>query len=77
MKKDILTGILFLKKKDKRPQKKKLDCKFINTSKENYVDYEIGRIQTFISKFKNKKLRELEKENKELKEKIIKVGKKD
>ena len=77
MKKDILTGILFLKKKRQEALEKKLDCKFINTSKENYVDYEIGRIQTFISKFKNKKLRELEKENKELKEKIIKVGKKD
>ena len=26
----------------------------------NYADYEIGRMQTFISEFKNKKLRELE-----------------
>ena len=41
-----------------------LDCKFtgVNTSKENYdADYEIGRIQTFISEVKNKILRELEK----------------
>ena len=56
-----------------------LDCKFIriNISKENYdADYEIGRIQTFISKLRNKKSRELEKENEELKEKIIKDGEK-
>ena len=45
----------------------------INTSKENYdADYEIGGIQTFINKLKSKKLREIEKENEELQEKIIK-----
>ena len=35
----------------------KLNCEFnrINTSKENYdADYEASRIQTFISKFKDK-----------------------
>ena len=44
---------------------KKLDCKFIriNTSKKGYEDYEIGSIQTFISKFKNRQLRKLEKKN--------------
>ena len=37
--------------------RKKRDFKFIriNTSTENYdTDYEIGRIQTFISEFKNR-----------------------
>ena len=69
MKKDILTEILFLKKRQEALEKK-LDCNFIriNPSKENHdADYEIGRIQTFISQFKNKKLRELEEE---LKQKI-------
>ena len=37
----------------------------------------IGRIQTFISELKNKKLKELEKVNKELKEKISKNDKKN
>ena len=37
----------------------------------------IGRIQTFISELKNKKLRELEKVNKELQEKISKNDKKN
>ena len=44
---------LFLKKKDKKHQKKKLNSKFIriNTSQENYdSDYEAGRIQVFISR---------------------------
>ena len=69
MKKDILTEILFLRKRQEALEKK-LDCKFIwiNTSKENYdADYEIDGIQTFISELKNKKLRELEKKNEELK----------
>ena len=60
--------------------KKKLDRKFIriNISKENCgADYEIGRTQTIISELKNKKVRELKKENKELKEKIIKIGEKN
>ena len=75
MKKDILTEIFFFFFK-----KKKLDRKFIriNISKENCgADYEIGRTQTYISELKNKKVRLLEKENKELKEKIIKIGKKN
>ena len=48
-------------------------CKFIRTNlnKENYVFYEIGRIQTFISEFKNKKLKELKKK-KNFKNKIMK-----
>ena len=54
MKKVILTEILFLKKKDKKQQKKKLNCEFIrtDTSRENYdADYEASRIKIFISKF--------------------------
>ena len=49
----------------------KLACKSIriNASKRYDDDYEIGRIQTFISKFKNRLLRKLEKEsNKKVKE---------
>ena len=53
---------------------KKLNCEFIriNTSKEGYdADYEAGRIQTFISMFKDK-----EKE-KEIKEKENKIKEKE
>ena len=52
--------------------KKKLNCKFIriNTSKEIYdADYEASRIQTFISKFKDK---EKENEIKKLEDEINK-----
>ena len=62
MKKVILTEILFLKKKDKWHQKKKLNCTFIriNTSKKNYYgDYEASRIQTFISSSNKNKIKEL------------------
>ena len=48
---------LIYEKKRQEALEKKRDCKFIriNTSKENYdADYEISRIQTFISEFKNK-----------------------
>ena len=68
----MLTKAIFLRGKDKKHQKKKkLGCKFIrnNTSKRYDEDYQIGRIQSFISKFKNKQLRKLEKEsNKRIKE---------
>ena len=60
--------LLFWKERTRNPGKK-LDCKFnrINTSKENYdVDYELPRIKTFISEFKNKELRELEDKTKEI-----------
>ena len=42
--------------------RKELDCKFIriSTSKRYDADYEIGIIQTFISKFKGKEDKELE-----------------
>ena len=59
MKTVILTETLFLSRKDKKRWKKKLGCKsiMINTSKRYDEDYEIGAIQTFISKFKNRQLR--------------------
>ena len=50
------------KKKRQEALEKNIGCNFIriNPSKENYdADYEIGRIQTCISGFKNKKLTEL------------------
>ena len=46
---------------------KKLDFKFIriNTSKEGYdADYEVSRIKTFISEFKDKQLKKSNKKNK-------------
>ena len=55
---------------------KKLGCKFIgiNTTKEGYdVDYEASREQTFISKFKDRKLKRVNKELKELEDKIEKL----
>ena len=45
---------------------KKLGCKFIriNMSKEGYnADYEASRVQTFISEFKNEKLKKIEESN--------------
>ena len=80
MKKDILTEILFLKKKDKKHNKKKLGYKFIrintSNSKNGYdLDYEVGNIEAFIDEFKNKKMKELEKkliEKKEIREKLEK-----
>ena len=58
----------FEKKKQEALQEK-LNCTFINinTSKENYVDYEASRIQTFISQFKDNKNKELEDEIEKLK----------
>ena len=58
---------------------KKLGCKFIriNTSdaERGYdTDYEVSKIQTFISKFKDRQLKKLEKEsNKKIKEKEKKI----
>ena len=78
MKKDILTEILFLRKKDKKHQKKKLGCKFIrintSNSKNGYdLDYEVGNVQVFIDEFKNKKIKKFEKQlikEKEMREKL-------
>ena len=59
--------ILFLKKKE--TLEKKLGCIFIrinaSDAKRGYdTDYEVSKIQTFISKFKDKKIEELEDEAK-------------
>ena len=70
---------LIFEKNRQEVLEKNLNCTFIriNTVKENYdADYEIGRMQTFISEQKNNKLRELEKENEELKKKLQKMSKK-
>ena len=59
--------------KRQRALAKKLNCEFIgiNTSRENYdTDYEASRIQTFISKFKDK---EKESEIKKLEDEIKKI----
>ena len=61
---------LIFEQKRQEALEKKLGCKFsrINTSKRYDEDYEIGRIQTFISKLKNRQLEKLEKEsNKKIK----------
>ena len=62
---------------------KKLNCTFIrfNASKENFdVNYELGKIQMFISQFKDDKIKErddkikeIDNENKELKDEIKKL----
>ena len=52
---------------------KKLGCKFIriNASKEGYdADYEVSRIQTFISKFRERQLKQSNKKIKEAEGKI-------
>ena len=53
-------------------RQKALSCKFIriNANKRYDEDYEIGRIQTFISKFKYRKLKKLNKKLKEREDKI-------
>ena len=61
----------FWKKKGQKALEKKLGCKFIriNTSntKNGYdLDYEVGNTETFIDEFKNKKIKELEKEIREM-----------
>ena len=67
-----------LKFEQKRQEalEKKLNCKFIriNTSKENFVvDSEASKIKTFISQFKDNKIKETDNKNKELKEEIEKL----
>ena len=58
----------FVKNKMQKALEKNLNCKFINTSKDNYdADYEASRIQTFISNFNKNKIKELEDEIKKLK----------
>ena len=73
---------IFEQKREKALEKK-LNCTFIrfNTSKENFdVNYEFGKIQMFISQFKDDKIKErddkikeIDNENKELKDEIKKL----
>ena len=63
----IILVTLFLRKKDKKHQKKRLGCKFIRINSSNAkngydLDYEVGSVQAFIGKFKNKKIKKLEKQ---------------
>ena len=67
---------LIFEEKRQEALEKELGCKFIriNTSKEGYdADYEASRIQTFISKFKDRQLKKLNKKLKELEDKIEKL----
>ena len=79
MNKTMKVENLFLKRKKEEVLEKKLGCKFIriNTSdaERGYdTDYEVNKIQTFISKFKDRQLKKLEKEsNKKIKEKEKKI----
>ena len=69
--------------KEQEALEKKLNCTFIrfNTSKENFdVNYEFGKIQMFISQFKDDKIKEkddkikeIDNENKKLKDEIKKL----
>ena len=55
---------LIFEKKRQNALEKKIGCKFIiiNTRKEGYDgDYEASRIQTFISNFKNRQFKKLNK----------------
>ena len=62
---------LLCEEKRQEVLEKKLGCKVIriNACKKGDKNYEIGRIETFISKFENRQLRELKKQsNKKIKE---------
>ena len=72
MKKVILTKMLFLRKKDKEKSirkkalGKKLGRKFVrvNTSKKSYnASIKLVEYKTFISEFKNEKLKQKQKKN--------------
>ena len=66
---------LIFEEKRQKSLEKELGCKFIriNTSKDGYdADYEASIIQTFISQFKDRRLRKLNKKIKELEDKIQK-----
>ena len=67
---------LISNKKNQELPEKKLDCKSIkiNTSKEVYdANYKASKIQTFISKYKDRQLAKLYQKLKELEEKIKKL----
>ena len=63
-------GFIFEEKRQKALGKK-LGCKFIRINKSNAkndygLDYEVGNKETFIDEFKDKKIKELEKEIREM-----------
>ena len=67
---------LIFEEKRLKALEKKLGCKFIriNTGKEGYEeDYEASRIQTFISNFKDRHLKKLNKKLRNPKDKIEKL----
>ena len=76
-------GDPIFEQKREKVLEKKLNCTFIrfNTSKENFdVNYEFGKIQMFISQFKDDKIKEkddkikeIDNENKKLKDEIKKL----
>ena len=64
---------LIFEQKREEALEKKLNCTFIrfNTSKENFdVNYELGKIQMFISQFKDDKIKEKGDKIKEIDNKI-------
>ena len=67
---------LIFEEKRQKALEKKLGCKFIriNTSKEGYdADYEASRIKTFISKFKDRQIKKLNKKLKKQEDRIEKL----
>ena len=79
MNKTMKVENLFLKRKKEEVLEKKLGCKFIriNTSdaERGYdTDYEVSKVQIFITNFKDRQLKKLEKKsNKKIKEKENKI----
>ena len=58
---------LIFEQKRQEALEKKLGCKFIRINTSNAengydLDYEVGNIEAFVDEFKNKKIKELEKE---------------
>ena len=76
MKKNHVGRDLIFEEKRQEAPEKKLGCKFIriNASKGGYdTDYQASIIQTFISKFKDRKLKKSNKKFKKLEDKIEKL----
>ena len=69
MKKDILTEILFLRKKRQEALEKNFVVNLLQLIKVMQKDYEVNGMEAFIDKFQNKKIKEVKDENKELKDK--------
>ena len=53
---------LSFEEKRQKVLEKKLSCKFIRINTSNDLDYKVGYVQTFIDKFKNIKIKKLEKQ---------------